>query len=68
MLGLATMVGLAFGIVAAAWREFADRVFRTAASGRDASSDRLYCPGSSGKRRGSEGRNCDPERRIGLRT
>ena len=31
VLGLATMVGLAFGIAAAAWREFADRVFRTAA-------------------------------------
>ena len=31
VLGLATMVGLALGIAAAAWREFADRVFRTAA-------------------------------------
>ena len=30
VLGLATMVGLAFGFVAAAWRDFADRVFRTA--------------------------------------
>ena len=29
VLGLATMVGLAFGFVAAAWRDFADRVFRT---------------------------------------
>jgi succinoglycan biosynthesis transport protein ExoP len=29
VLGLATMVGLAFGLAAGAWREFADRVFRT---------------------------------------
>ena len=30
VLGFATIVGLAIGIAAAAWREFADRVFRTA--------------------------------------
>ena len=30
VLSLATMVGLAFGFLAAAWRDFADRVFRTA--------------------------------------
>ena len=30
VLGLATIVGLAIGIAAAGWREFADRVFRTA--------------------------------------
>jgi polysaccharide biosynthesis transport protein len=30
LIGLATMVGLAFGVVAGAWRDFADRVFRTA--------------------------------------
>lgn len=30
LLGLATMVGLALGTVAAAWRDLADRVFRTA--------------------------------------
>ena len=30
VLGLATMLGLAFGIAVGAWREFADRVFRTA--------------------------------------
>jgi polysaccharide biosynthesis transport protein len=29
VLALATFVGLGFGLVAAAWREFADRVFRT---------------------------------------
>jgi succinoglycan biosynthesis transport protein ExoP len=30
VLGLATMLGLMFGFVAGAWRDFADRVFRTA--------------------------------------
>ena len=30
VLSLATIVGLAFGFLAAAWRDFADRVFRTA--------------------------------------
>ena len=29
VMGLAVMVGLAFGMAAAVWREFADRVFRT---------------------------------------
>jgi succinoglycan biosynthesis transport protein ExoP len=29
VLGLATIVGLAFGFIAGAWRDFADRVFRT---------------------------------------
>jgi len=29
VLGLASMVGLSFGFLAAAWRDFADRVFRT---------------------------------------
>ena len=29
VLGLASMLGLAFGFAAAAWRDFADRVFRT---------------------------------------
>ena len=56
VLGLATMVGLAFGIAAAAWREFADRVFRTAKQVETASSDRLYCLGSgSGERRARTG-------------
>ena len=59
VLGLATMLGLAFGFAAAAWREFADRVFRTAHQVESHSADRLYCVASGG-----EGRGCGEQRKA----
>ena len=51
---LATMVGLAFGIAAAAWRDFADRVFRTAKQVESYPADGLHCLNSDGEGGGAE--------------